>query len=1057
MRKLRILLMAIIVCLVISFVPFKVVYADSNDNLPKGFVTPESMFKYDEEHQTEIQTIYQLFDYALIDGVYLVFDYVKDNDGYIYGKKAEEVQNTQITQTMTNTPSSFDITLKQKHAGEVTASGTYYQKFTYPEGSTMAGDTHEYKNEMTITISNVTFKQVPGVTHDCYDIYADVKGRFSTIKAHNGTWDEEPKVFDLIAGSEGRCHTGSYDYEDDNGNKIFYAAFRTRTEEVNNSYLTIYFKIAGVLPTGARTADVTSNAWITTGEDGGVSIPASIVIGVLAAGTGIAGVAIAGGTTNLTADPTEADKKRKLYKMYVQKDFGDAIRKGSKQASIVRARMAEIDELCNEKDRLDLTKKIVASSVDMEIVNTRVNGRYLEATVRVRENYENDKAILTFTFVGEGGQFINNIVFRVVDGAELQFVLVGEAEGTYDVNCGIDAIKGDGFTYDATFEVVNATTPPKKEDISASVNNNFDIEFEETDKPARFKMLVKNKSVCENENDIFAEVQEERFEINVKLEDEEKPLTGYVRVNLYPEGITVKSTEKGEKGSAKYIQIQAYEKEKSEGLDGNWQATEIKIYLAIKGDKKVIINPKEAEYEFEKLTDAGGMGSSVDIERSIANKYEYKEEFDKNNYNEPRYTFMPNSHLEDPDDGSFFMVYLPIKAKYDGHNYENNIPLRLRGKDPDPMEKEWQKEYDKLKERIQKYTTPENKSKWEEKLYSLVGEAKPSVEELRLTSKYVVMQYMRYWTVEAEKHLDDAKMYDKIVDYLEWAKFFGDCAFSYIITAYAGTAAPVVDAIVSPVKDFTCEAVGEMIACWSRGQSVEFDKFDFVKVALEAGDNIISGNISLTDWRKAASTLGMYFAYATLKNFYINLVENDQCDLYGALIAGFKDLTKNALKAMAGKVFDAVLKHFASSRKKISIKIGQFITENLGAGKTFDLRNMGDLNRAGFLRKVLDELFGKGVEKVLLDPAKEIHDSFIESDTDIGFNENNELVVKVYFYVDDERYTATINLTKIFIYGTAVVAPVNFFMYLYDQYFGKVPSSNSLIEKPNDPPLPKSE
>ena len=1056
MRKLRILLMAIIVCLVISFVPFKVVYADSNDNLPKGFVTPQSMFGYMEERDTNVQTVNQLFNYALIDGVYLVFDYVKDNDGYIYGKKDTGTENEQITQTMTSTPSSFAITLKQKHAGGITASGTYYKKHTFPEGSMMAGDTREYKNEMTITISNVTFKQNPDVTYESYDIYADVKGRLSTTKASNGTWDEKPKVYDLITVNDGRCHSSYYDYKDDNGNNIFYAAFRTRTKEVNNSYLTIYFRIAGVLPKGAKTGAI-SNALVTTGEDGGVSIPASIVIGLLAAGTGIAGVAIAGGTTNLTADPAEADKKRKLYKMYVQKDFGEAIRKGSKQAAIVRARMAEIDELGNEKNRLDLTKKIVASSDDMEIVNTRVNGRYLEATIRVRENYENDKAILTFTFVGEGGEFINSIVFRVVDGAELQFVLVGEAEGTHDVNCGIDAIKGDGFTYDATFEVVNATTPPKKEDISATVNNNFDIEFEETDKPARFKMLVKNKSVCENENDIFAEVQEERFEINVKLEDEEKPLTGCVRVNLYPEGITVKSTEKGEKGSAKYIQIQAYEKEKSEGLDGNWQATEIKIYLAIKGDKKVIINPKEAEYEFEKLTDAGGMGSSVDIERSIASKYEYKEEFDKNNYNEPRYTFMPNSHLEDPDDGSFFMVFLPIKAKYDGHNYENNIPLRLRGKDPDPMEKEWQKEYDKLKERIQKYTTPENKSKWEEKLYSLVGEAKPSVEELRLTSKYVVMQYMRYWTVEAEKHLDDAKMYDKIVDYLEWAKFFGDCAFSYIITAYAGTAAPVVDAIVSPVKDFTCEAVGEMIACWSRGQSVEFDKFDFVKVALEAGDNIISGNISLTDWRKAASTLGMYFAYATLKNFYINLVENDQCDLYGALIAGFKDLTKNALKAMAGKVFDAVLKHFASSRKKISIKIGQFITENLGAGKTFDLRNMGDLNRAGFLRKVLDELFGKGVEKLLLDPAKEIHDSFIESDTDIGFNENNELVVKVYFYVDDERYTATINLTKIFIYGTAVVAPVNFFMYLYDQYFGKVPSANSLIEKPNDPPLPKSE
>ena len=1050
MKRLYIL-MSILLGLFICLVPVTTVYADSADSLPKGFVAPEDMFGYDEERETNIQTVNQLLNYALIDGVYLVFDYVKDNDDGLYGKRKNDTEYIKYTQTMTSTPSPFAITLDKKQSGSITASGTYYQKQTFSPESTFYGQTYEVKNEMTITISNVTFKQNPNITYEAYDIYADVKGKYSTVEGFDGLG--EPDVYDLITPDDGMCHS-SY-YEDDNDKRVFYIAFETRTEEVNLSYVTIYFRIAGVLPKGVKSADVTSNALMTNGEDGGVSVPAAIVIGIVAAGTALGGVAIASGSGEENGNGTlDEEKRRKSYKMYVQKDFGDAIRKGAKQPSIVRARMAEIDELGKEKDRDDLTKKINASSSDMEVVNTRVNGRYLEASVRIPESYENDRATLTFAFIGEGGTFTNNIIFRVVDGPELQFILVGEGEGTYNENCGINAIEGDGFTYDATFEIVNATTPPKKEDISVISNPKFDVEFEETDKPSTFKMLVKNKSVKESEEDVFTDIKEEKFEINVKLEDEEKPLQGFVKVWLYQEGITFNSSEKGEKKGTKYIQIQAYEKDKSEGLDGAWQATEIKITLAIKGDNKVIINPEEAKYDFDKLQPTG-IGSSEEVERSIASKYDYEGDFDQFNYKEPIYTFMPKSHLCEPEDGTFFMVNLPVKATYDGTSYDSNAPLRLRGKDPDPMEKEWQKEYDKLKERIEKYSTPENKSKWEEKLNSLVGEAKPSVEELRLTSKYVVMQYMRYWTVEAEKHLDEAKMYDKIVDYLEWVKFFGDCAFSYIITAYAGTAAPVVEAIVSPVKDFTVEAAGELIAAKIRGQSIEFDKFDFVKVALEAGDNIISGNISFTDWRKAASTLGMYFAYATLKNFYINLVENDKCDLYGALIAGFKDLTKNALKAMAGKVFDAVLKHFASSRKKIRIKIGQFITEHLGAGKTFDLRDMGDLTRAGYLRKVLDELFGKGVEELLLNPAKEIHDNFIDSDTDIGLNENNELVVKLDFYAFEERYTVGINLTKIFLYATAPVAPVTFFMYLYDQYFGKVPSSTSLIEAPNDPPLPK--
>lgn len=1041
--KLRILIMSMILGLFISLVPATLVKADGNDNLPKGFVAPEDMFGYNEEYKTEITTVNELLNFALIDGVYLVFDYVDDNDGCIYGKKQEpDSEYDEISQTMTNTPSPFAITLDKKHSGSITASGTFYKKHTFPPGGMMAGTIREIKNEMTITISNVTFKQNPKVTHDSYDIYADVKGKLISAEGNNGLG--EPDVFDLITVDDGKCYS-SY-YEDDNGKTIFYASFRTRTKEQNLSYVTIYFRFAGVLPKGVKSADVTSNAWITTGEDGGVTIPTAIVIGLITAGAALIG---AGGAGNASLDE---EKRRKSYKMYVQKDFGDAIRKGAKQPSIVRARMAEIDELGKEKDRDDLTKKINASSSDMEVVNTRVNGRYLEASVRVPANYEKENATLTFAYNGEGGTFTNNIIFRVVDGAELQFTLVGEAEGTYNENCGIDAIQGDGFTYDATFEITNYTTPPKKEDITATQNSNFEVEFEETETPATFKVLVKNKSVRDND-DIFAELKEEKFEINVKLEDEEKPLTGYVTVYLYPEGITVKSSDKGEKGSTKYIQIQAYEKESSSGLDGNWQATEIKLTLAIKGDNKAIINPKEAEYEISKLTESGGLGSSSEVERSIASKYEYEDELDKNNFSEPRYTFKPKSHLCEPEDGTFFMVFVPIKATYDGKTYDNNIPLRLRGKDPDPMEKEWEKEYNKLKERIEKYSTRENKSKWQEKLYSLVGDAKPSVEELRLTSKYVVMQYMRYWTVEAEKHLDDAKMYDKIVDYLEWTKFFGDCAFSYLVTAYGG---PVAEAIISPIKDFTCQAVGEIVAAKIRHQSIEFDKFSFVKVALEAGDNIISGQISFTDWRKAASTLGMYFAYSTLKNFYINLMENDKCDLYGALIAGFKDMTKNAMKAMAGKLLDDVLKHYKKSCDKVKVKIEEFIKKHLGAGKTFDLRDTNPVTKVEFLRKYLEELFGKGVEKILLDPAKEIHDEFIESDTDIGLNERNELVVKVYFDAFDEMYTLEINLTKIFLYGTAPLAPITFFTYLYNSYFDGVPSSNGLIEMPNDPPLPKN-
>ena len=492
--RLRLILMSIVLGIFICVVPLTVVHAEEEVSLPKGFVAPEDMFGYSDEFNCEISTVNQLLNYALIDGVYLVFDYVEDNDGCIYGKKVVGTENDQITQTMTSTPSPFAITLKQKHAGGITASGTYYRKYTFPEGGMMAGDTREWKNEMTITISNVTFKQNPDITtRDCYDIFADVKGRLSSADANNGVGLDDPDVYDLIAGSEGRCHS-SY-YEDDSSKTVFYVAFRTRTKEVNLSYLTIYFRIAGVLPKGAKTGAI-SNALVTTGEDGGVSVPSSIVIGVLTAGTALIGIATASGAAGgAIGEATEADKKRKSYKMYVQKDFGDAIRKGSKKPSIIRARMAEIDEFGKEHERNDLTRKITVSADGMVIEKVDYVGKYCEATVRVEENYDKDIAAINFTFTGEGGVFENTVNFRVVDSASLEFLLEAQDGNVYrNINLGLYMITGDNFTYEAKFIVNDVVTPPELKDIRAVNANNYEVDFATTEEPYVYKMSVKNKT-----------------------------------------------------------------------------------------------------------------------------------------------------------------------------------------------------------------------------------------------------------------------------------------------------------------------------------------------------------------------------------------------------------------------------------------------------------------------------------------------------------------------------------------------------------------------------------
>ncbi len=793
------------------------------------------------------------------------------------------------------------------------------------------------------------------------------------------------------------------------------------------------------------TSGITQNAEQNPGEDGGVSVPAAIVIGVAGGGAAIAGAAAASGGSD--------NKKKKSYKMYVQKDFGDAIRRGGDKPVKIRARMAEVDENGVEHDRNDLTEKIGVSADGMTVHGAALVGRYCEATVSVPKEYDKDTASITFTFFGEGGEFTNTVIFRIVDGPQLKFV--NEEDGTlYHENCGIDAIPGDGFTYTERFAVVDAPVAPKLSDISAVNTGEFDVEFALTDQPALYKMTVKNNTKPDSEHDIFAKPVDKNFEIHVNVEGEKEPVKGYVTVKLYPEGITVSSTMEGKKNDVKYVRVQAYEKEYAGDLDRKWQVSEIKFTLAYKGKDKAIIDPKEAQYKFEKIKGGDGLGGThADKEQSIAEKFEYNESYGILN-DKFTYDFEPNSTLCEPDDGKFFIVFLPCTAEYGGEEYQADIPLRLRGKDFDPMAG-WEEEYDKLKGRIEKFSLPENKDDLLKRLASLAEDPRCTTEELRLTSKWIVRQYMTYWTIQSMKSQDEARVYDVIIDYLEWAKFFGDCAFSILVNMYAG---PVADAIISPTKDFLAEAIGEAMACWMRGQSVNPDNFNFSKNVFQIFDNFVSGNISFANWKQAAYTLGAYFAFASIKNFYMTLREENKFDLYGAIIHGFADTTATGLKAAAGHLFDAALKKCPGFRAKMSAWCGSFVSKHLGSSATMiDLRAVDGLTRSEILRKYLDGLFGMGIDK-LVELDTKIHDKFISSQSGFEFNSDGHVIVTFYFEVNDKNYECAVDVNKALSDAVSkagqIIAEGGLFAYLFNELYGSVPFSASVIDVPKDPPLP---
>lgn len=87
-------------------------------------------------------------------------------------------------------------------------------------------------------------------------------------------------------------------------------------------------------------SNVVQRAEKDSGEDGGVAIPAAIAIGLLGTGAAVAAGAAASGAAAGTdggagsGESADDERKKKRYKMYIQKDFGDAIRKGADPVTV---------------------------------------------------------------------------------------------------------------------------------------------------------------------------------------------------------------------------------------------------------------------------------------------------------------------------------------------------------------------------------------------------------------------------------------------------------------------------------------------------------------------------------------------------------------------------------------------------------------------------------------------------------------------------------------------------------------------------------------------------
>ena len=1057
----RVCASALLVLMILPFFCLPVL-ADDGTTLPKGYLDPYSFYTR-EGRMREGKPVLN-YDIRHADGLYVSLVEVKSRvyeTGIRMNNMHSDVKNPPPPAPMNFSPYSNQIWERDKDNGSFTITGS---------GSDPSGITYTY----SVTFSNIRLGEY---TINAGEVIADSSGYIRI----DGIYDSTSETYTLETKDQ-KCLADITDDE-----TVYYLRPYTIEDDGdvrNSSDLVFYFKVHGIRPIKSGNISFNQKAKDTSGEDEGVSVPAAVAIGITATGAAVAGALIAGasgaaGAAGSAGANTNPEKKNtpppSSYKMYVQKDFGDSVRKDGKPVTI-RARMAEINQAGSVLDRNDLTSQITASSEVLQIQGLSVVGRYLEATVIAPQDIKESEGSVTFTFTGLGGAFSNNVIFRLVDGPSLKFVEeTSPGSGsfkTYNENTSFDMIPGDGFTYTDLFMIEDAPNPPELNDISVDPVQGFDITVEKTNYQSVYKLIVKNNTPEEKNEDVFAKPEEKMFQIHVLVEGEKEPLNGYVGINLYPEGLTASSREFAKKNDIKYVRVQAYEKEYVGALDKKWQVSEIKFTLAVKGKDKAIIDPKEMEFSFEKIKGGGGLGTRAGWEQSLADKYEYEES--SGFYNDKfTYDFEPRITLMEPDDGTFFIVLLPVTCVYDGNKYTADVPLRLRGETPDPFEG-WDEEYRKLKERVEKFSLPEDKDMWMEKLETVANDPRCTRRELRLLSKYIVRQYMQYWTIEGIKYRNDAEIYDTMVSQLEFIKFIGDCAFSFLVSAYAG---PVAEALISPAKDFIAESAGEIVACWNYGTEIKVENFGFAKALESAGDNLVSNEISLTNWKKAAATLSAYFVYSAVKNYLKIWREKGESNLWGCLVDAFSDTTAQGLKAAAGELFTKWIKNNKKFQEKVGSEITKFFNKHLGRGRTINLKDQKignlqyDLNNALGLEGELRKLAGfqgetKNLKILKIDIIQKYLQEFVgkyagwvSEDLDAGLDTTGTFAIgsdghilfkfTLEFLDYGDKFLITIDFNRIvFALSTGI------FGVLYQLLFDRVPCSVSLLTPPNDPPLP---
>jgi hypothetical protein len=839
---------------------------------------------------------------------------------------------------------------------------------------------------------------------------------------------------------------------------------RSRDGTVHQTVI-VNFRVAGVklsdkavAAADKATGTVDTRADKDKGETG-VSIPEALAIVIIGGAAAMAGAG-AGGRSGDGGDNNS--KRRSRYRMCLRKDFGDAIRYDT-QPVTVYARIVEVTPEGEEIDRPDLTSAIETfSGGNLAVEDCSMAGNYMGALVSAKSvpGGENPgTGIVSIRFSGEEGSFQNNVTFRLIGKPYLSF----PEQGSY-LTMTLPMLLGDGKLYETPVTLHDFLEKPTSVRLDVAEGVPLSCELEEIEDIENIEnmeaieeagvqsYILKVKNLSPKPEGL--QTVKQTFGFGILAQNDKEKAENSLNAELYPEGLSIREVKFDDQG---YVLIDTFDNEATDEW-GDVVPTGFVLDFAVpeqddEGRPTVrVLEPQEYSPVF------AGLKGTEERTTHLAERFKYSIQEIPSNLKE--YKFAPEEALVEEEGKPYFLT-LPISCTYGQEEYTLDLKLRLLGGGPGPLAG-WDEALAHMKKVVSKVggISPE--------LAKMLREngKKMSTAELRLVTYRICHDAVIYYTRDAAEYEKIAAELDNMLYYAEWLKWFGDQAFSYLISKYYGNTA---DALLSPAKDVFAALLGEVLDYLLNDEQITVEELETIKNITAGVDNLIinafddaTSNKNIT-FKQVCAVVAGFLVWKIAKNIYENRDKDGKIDLYSAITALTADLTAMGVKKIAGNFFDKALKNSAVQKalnKPIS-KWMQNIAPNVFKGR-WDIDKQGEyllkiveFKQSDIIKKYLEETFGAGAVMVVEMGAEATQDSVKPtgdsnaSPVDLSAWPRISWVSE--FTDQNDQKTASLICIDL---GFEAIG--KFFDHLFGELFGEVPFATEAKSPPVDPPyLPK--